>query len=49
MARTSAKIKLGALIRNGLQAVGLRQTDLAKYLQVSPSATCQMLSGQTAL
>jgi transcriptional regulator with XRE-family HTH domain len=42
------KLKLGKLIKSGLQAAGLRQLDLAQHLQVSTSAVSQMLNGKTA-
>lgn len=42
------KLKLGKIIKSGLQAAGLRQLDLAQTLQVSASAVSQMLNGKTA-
>ncbi len=42
------KLKLGKLIKSGLQAAGLRQLDLAQHLQISTSAVSQMLNGKTA-
>ena len=48
MASLALKSKLGKLIKSGLQAAGLRQLDLAAYLQVSTSAVSQMLNGKTA-
>lgn len=48
MTPISLKLKLGKLIKSGLQAAGLRQLDLAQHLQVSTSAVSQMLNGKTA-
>jgi transcriptional regulator with XRE-family HTH domain len=41
------KLKLGKLIKSSLQTAGLRQLDLAEYLQISTAAVSQMLNGQT--
>jgi len=48
MRATPLKLKLGKLIKSGLQAAGLKQLDLAAHLQVSTSAVSQMLNGKTA-
>jgi transcriptional regulator with XRE-family HTH domain len=48
MTSASLKLKLGKLIKSGLQAAGLRQLDLAQHLQISTSAVSQMLNGKTA-
>lgn len=48
MTSVSLKLKLGKLIKSGLQAAGLRQLDLAQHLQISTSAISQMLNGKTA-
>jgi len=48
MTSVPLKLKLGKLIKSGLQAAGLRQLDLAQHLQVSTSAVSQMLNGKTA-
>ena len=48
MTSAPLKLKLGKLIKSGLQAAGLRQLDLAQHLQVSTSAVSQMLNGKTA-
>ena len=48
MTSVSLKVKLGKLIKSGLQAAGLRQLDLAQHLQISTSAVSQMLNGKTA-
>ncbi|MCP3966946.1 MAG: helix-turn-helix domain-containing protein [Lentisphaerae bacterium] len=48
MPTTPLKIKLGKLIKSGLQAAGLRQLDLARHLNISTSAVSQMLNGKTA-
>ena len=48
MSSAPLKLKLGKLIKSGLQAAGLRQLDLAAHLQVSTSAVSQMLNGKTA-
>jgi transcriptional regulator with XRE-family HTH domain len=48
MTPVSLKLKLGKLIKSGLQAAGLRQLDLAQHLQISTSAVSQMLNGKTA-
>ena len=48
MTSVPLKLKLGKLIKSGLQAAGLRQLDLAQHLQISTSAVSQMLNGKTA-
>ncbi len=48
MTSAPLKLKLGKLIKSGLQAAGLRQLDLAQHLQISTSAVSQMLNGKTA-
>ena len=38
---------VGIVLREAVKQSGMRQTDLAKLLEVSPSAVNQLLSGQS--